>query len=222
MYRTHAYGCLYPLESTMTLPMYKTQCSSFNTTQKFLSRLVSVSSSNFLRILTSKRPEEQNLVWFCPTQWVRHAESRTYSLFEAQLALVKPIYYEHSLFALSTRPTDAQVDESQRKFAKPEPAYGLAMGGQTDSQVGSQVHASRKFHAYTFWLAINLCRLALGGQTVKNVRRRTKELSRDRPKSTQVNASGWPNETQVERRSNTCIDLRVRLARALVVIISRG
>ena len=30
------------------------------------------------------------------------------------------------------------------KFAKPELAYGLAMGGNTDSQVGSQAHASRK------------------------------------------------------------------------------
>ena len=48
----------------------------------------------------------------------------------------------------------------------------------TDSQVGSQVTKSRKFHAY-HWLmrfynnrllAINLCRLALGGQTVKNLR----------------------------------------------------
>ena len=33
-----------------------------------------------------------------------------------------------------------------------------------------------------------------------------------RPKSTQVNASGWPNETQVERKSKTCIDLGVHLA----------
>ena len=33
---------------------------------------------------------------------------------------------------------------SQRKFAKPELAYGLAKGGQTDSQVDSQVHARRK------------------------------------------------------------------------------
>ena len=31
-----------------------------------------------------------------------------------------------------------------RKFAKPELAYGLAMGGQTDSLVGSQVQVSRK------------------------------------------------------------------------------
>ena len=34
---------------------------------------------------------------------------------------------------------------SQRKFAKPELEYGLAMGGQMDSQVAK----SRKFHAYT-------------------------------------------------------------------------
>ena len=34
--------------------------------------------------------------------------------------------------------------------------------------------------------------------------------------SIEVNASGWPNETQVERESKTCVDLRVRLARALI------
>ena len=98
------------------------------------------------------------------------------------------------------------------------------MGGQTDSQVGSQVAKSRKFHAY-HWLmrfynnrllAINLCRLALGGQTVKNLRRLASkfELDQSQRKSTQVDASGWPNETQVERKSKTCVDLRVRLARA--------
>ena len=32
------------------------------------------------------------------------------------------------------------------------------MGGQTYSQVGSHVHASRKFYSYT----VDLCRLALG------------------------------------------------------------
>ena len=40
---------------------------------------------------------------------------------------------------------------SRSKFAKPELAYGLAKGGQTDSQVGSQVAKSCKFHAY-HWL----------------------------------------------------------------------
>ena len=39
---------------------------------------------------------------------------------------------------------DLQVDASQRKFAKPELMYKLVMGGQTDSQLGSQVHTSHK------------------------------------------------------------------------------
>ena len=84
--------------------------------------------------------------------------------------------------------TDSQVDASQRKFVKAELAYGLAKGGrQTDSQVATpsrnfvnkfNLINFRKFHAY-HWLkrlynsrlrAINLCRLALGGQTVKNLR----------------------------------------------------
>ena len=42
----------------------------------------------------------------------------------------------------------------------------------------------------------------------------------------QVDATGWPSEPQVERKSKTCINLRVRLARALgresvhIIIIS--
>ena len=58
--------------------------------------------------------------------------------------------------------------------------------------------------------------LALDGQTVKNLRRLAYEFS-----STKVNAGVWPNETQVERKSKTCVDfgikvdLRVRLARTL-------
>ena len=103
--------------------------------------------------------------------------------------------------------------------------YGLAKGGQTDSQVGSQVAKSHKFHAYqllvnAFYnklLAINLCRLVLGGQMVKNLCLLACkfELDQSQRKSTQVVASGWPNKTQVERKSKTCIDLRVCLARAL-------
>ena len=49
--------------------------------------------------------------------------------------------------------TDLKVDASQRKFAKPEVAYGLAMGGQTDSQVAK----SRKFHTYTVDLRSTTC-----------------------------------------------------------------
>ena len=60
--------------------------------------------------------------------------------------------------------TDLKVDASQRKFAKPEVAYGLAMGGQTDSQVAK----SRKFHTETVDPVNYLCRLALGGQAMKN------------------------------------------------------
>ena len=55
---------------------------------------------------------------------------------------------------LSTGQTDSQVN------AKLE----LAKGAQTDSQVGSQV---AKICFYNRLLVINLCRLVLGGQTVK-------------------------------------------------------
>ena len=79
------------------------------------------------------------------------------------------IYKKH-VHWLSPGQTDSQVDAS---LAKPELAHGLAMGGQTDSHVGSQVHTSRKksyISRIYSWLAINLCRLTLGGQTVNNLR----------------------------------------------------
>ena len=80
--------------------------------------------------------------------------------------------------------------QNQNKFA-----YGLAKGCQTDSQVAK----SRKFHAY-HWLmlfynnrllAINLCRLTLGGQTVKNLRLLASkfELDQSQRNSMQVDAS---------------------------------
>ena len=40
--------------------------------------------------------------------------------------------------------TDSQVDASQHKFAKPELAYELMIGGETDSQDVSRVHTSCK------------------------------------------------------------------------------
>ena len=55
---------------------------------------------------------------------------------------------------------------------------------------------------------IRKSQLALGGQTVKNCFDLRMNLS-----STKVNASGWSNEVQVERKSKACVDLR--LARAL-------
>ena len=71
--------------------------------------------------------------------------------------------------------------------------------GSRKSQVGSQVAKSRKFHVY-HWLmcfynnrllALNLCRLALGGQMVKNLRLLASkfELDQSQRKSTQVVAS---------------------------------
>ena len=113
------------------------------------------------------------------------------------------------MFEVLAKPADSQVDASQRRFAKPELAYGLAMGGQTDSQVARlmRLYNNRLF-------AINLCRLVLGGQTVKNLRLLASkfELDQSQRKSSQVHASGWPNETQVQRKSKTCVDLLVRLA----------
>ena len=54
-------------------------------------------------------------------------------------------------------------------------------------------------------LAINLCRLALGGQTVKKLASTCVHIWAW-PKSTQVDASGWPNKTQVEgaKLASTC------------------
>ena len=102
---------------------------------------------------------------------------------------------------LSPGQTDAQVDASlQNQNLRTD-----LKGGQTDSQVGSRVAKSSTFHTY-HWLvrfynnrllATNLCRLALGGQMVK----KTCVQIRARPKSTQVDASRRPNETQVERES---------------------
>ena len=73
---------------------------------------------------------------------------------------------------------DSQVKASQCKIAKPNLVYGLVKGGQTDSQVSSQVAKNCKFHAHNWLmrfynnrlLVINLCRLVLGVQTVKNLR----------------------------------------------------
>ena len=112
---------------------------------------------------------------------------------------------------LSAGQTDSQVDASQRKFAKPELAYGLAKGGQTDSQGGSQVVKSR-FHAY-HWLmhyhnnrllAINLCRLALGGQTVKNLcpNLSSTKVNTSPHKSSQVDPS-WCNSVAKWNASST-------------------
>ena len=92
---------------------------------------------------------------------------------------------------------DSQVDVSLQNQDLRTPRrtcdVGLAMGGQTvrkSARKFTQVAKSRKFHAYT----VNLRRLALGGQTVKNVRRLAREFELDAsPRKTR-----WPNETQVD------------------------
>ena len=71
----------------------------------------------------------------------------------------------------------------------------------------SRLASSRKSHKpyishiYS-WLAINLCRLALGGQTAKNLRRLAYEFELDQSqcKSSQVNVheSGRPNKTETK------------------------
>ena len=98
---------------------------------------------------------------------------------------------------------------SRRKFA---------MGGQTDSPT-SRLASSRKSQKVVISriyssLAINLCWLALGGQTMKNPHQLAYKINASHRTSPQsCHASGWPNEnasrTQVK-------NLRVRLAKAPV------
>ena len=88
----------------------------------------------------------------------------------------------------------AKRTRKSTQVCKPELAYGLAKGGQTDSQVGSQVHAirkSRKFHAYTFDLRSTCVDMRGAGQTVKNLRRLAFEFELDQSqrKASQVIAS---------------------------------
>ena len=73
------------------------------------------------------------------------------------------------------------------------------------------VTESRKFHAWSWLMRFYNNRLL-----ANNLRLLASkfELDPSQRKSAQVDASGWPNETQVEHKSKTCVDLRVRLARA--------
>ena len=103
--------------------------------------------------------------------------------------------------------TDSQVDASRRKFAEPELAYGLAMGGHTDSQVDSQVTKSRKFqdHAYTVHLQ-SIC-VDLRWLAWPNA----EKLANSNSSSTKVNVSHRKSSQvggQTKRKSKTCIDLR--------------
>ena len=70
------------------------------------------------------------------------------------------------------------------------------------------------------WTLLNLRWLGLGGQTVKDLRRRACKFDLDQSerKSSQVNASArkpWPNGVESRRKLKTWVYLRFRLARAL-------
>ena len=106
------------------------------------------------------------------------------------------------------------------------------MGGQTDSQVDAslqnqnlstdlrwvakrirksalkftQVAKSQNFHAYTDDLRSTCDQLPLGGETVKTCVDLRSNIAA-RSKSAHVHTIGSPNETQVERKSKTCVDV---------------
>ena len=101
--------------------------------------------------------------------------------------------------------------------------YRLSMGDQTDSQVGSQVHASRKFHAYTDdlrstcvdYLRCVAKRWKLASTCVR-ILSSIKIIASHR-KSTQAPGGQAKRKLNASRKvfALTCVDLRaVRLARA--------
>ena len=118
-----------------------------------------------------------------------------------------------------------QMDSKYYTPSQVDARHGLAMGGQTDSQVGSQVAKSLKFHTCTDDLRSTyvdgLCWVAKQWKpcvdflsTCRTVGLRLTvgydfELDQIQRKSTHVN----PSWTQVENFVN-CFDLWVRLARA--------
>ena len=108
------------------------------------------------------------------------------------------------------------MDASQRKFAKPELAYcmDLRRGAKRIRKSACKSQKCRKFHAY-HWLmcfynnrllAINLCRLALGGQTVKNLRLLASkfELDQSQRKSTQVDGQTKRKLNASPKLASTC------------------
>ena len=122
---------------------------------------------------------------------------------------------------LSPGQTDSQVNASQCKsmqVCKTRTCVLTCKGWPNGFASWLQVAKKLKFHAYhwlmhfynnRFILAIDLCRLVLGGQTAKNLCRLASkfELNQSQRKASQIHASGWPNETQVECKSQTCVDL---------------
>ena len=91
---------------------------------------------------------------------------------------------------------------------------------QTDGKsqkVGNFIFQNR-IHS---WLAINLCRLALGGQTEENMRRLVYEFEL----STKVIAIGGQTKHKlnaIRKLALNCVDLRVRLARTKIRTFGRA
>ena len=79
------------------------------------------------------------------------------------------------------------------QVSKTRTCIQIAMGGQTDLQVSWQVHTCHTFYAYIQMPCDQLVLTCIWTWAW--------------PKSTQVHASAWPNETQVAYKSKTCIDL---------------
>ena len=113
-----------------------------------------------------------------------------YKTHNALLSIDKDKLYLEALYRWSLPPSKALTKRTRKstQVCKPQLAYGLARGGQTDSQVGSQVAKSRKFHAYNWLMTDYLSQLAPGGQTVKNLRLLASkfELDQSQRKSKQV------------------------------------
>ena len=96
----------------------------------------------------------------------------------------------------------------QRKFSKPTDLRWAAKRIRKSAHKFTHVAKTRKFHAYTVTCEqlVSTCVEWPNGEKLASTCVRIWA----RPKSTQatkVNASGWPNETQVERKSKTCVDL---------------
>ena len=120
---------------------------------------------------------------------------------------------------------------SNRKWVQVELAYRLALGGQTDSKVSSQVHVSRKKNHFKADIScvllannrlMDVTQLALtwvgwpnGGKLALTCDKF--DLDQSERKSSQVHASAhkpWPNGVASRPKFSTYVYLRVRLARA--------
>ena len=114
------------------------------------------------------------------------------------------LFWSNGNNCLSPGQTDLQVRASQCNFAKPELAHRVAMGGQADSQVAKSII----FQTYT----VHLWSTCVDWP---NSEKLASTCTQSELNSLQFITSGWPNETQVECKLKTCVDLQVCLDRDL-------